>query len=55
MDLKRKARLVADGHKTSDPIGSTYAGVVLRESVMIALTCAALMNLNVWEADIQKS
>ena len=33
MDLTRKARLVADGHKTPDPDGSTYAGVVSRESV----------------------
>ena len=48
MDFTRKARWVLDGHKTLDPIGSTYAGVVLRESVHIALTYAALNELNVF-------
>ena len=28
MDFTRKARWVKDGHKTSDPDYSTYAGVV---------------------------
>jgi hypothetical protein len=30
MDFTRKARWVLDGHKTPDPVGSTYAGVVSR-------------------------
>ena len=38
MDFTRKARWVLDGHRTADPTGSTYAGVVSRESVCIALT-----------------
>ena len=46
MDFTRKARWVPDGHKTLDPIGSTYAGVVSRESVQIALTYAALNDLD---------
>jgi hypothetical protein len=33
MDFTRKARWVIDGHKTDDPTGSTYPGVVSRESV----------------------
>ena len=33
MDFTRKARWVLDGHKTPDPVVSTYAGVVSRESV----------------------
>ena len=33
MDFARKARWVLDGHKTSDPVCSKYAGVVSRESV----------------------
>ena len=33
MDFTRKARWVLDGHKTPDPNGSTFAGVVSRESV----------------------
>ena len=38
MDFTRKARWVLDGHKTPDPVGSKYAGVVSRESVRIAFT-----------------
>ena len=33
LDLTRKAQLVADGHLTPDPVDSTYAGVVSRETV----------------------
>ena len=50
LDLTRKARLVADGHLTPDPIDSTYAGVVSRETVRIALTYAALMGVDIWAA-----
>ena len=35
MDFTRKARWVLDGHKTPDPVGSKYAGVVSRESVRL--------------------
>ena len=52
MDFTRKARWVLGGHKTPDPIGSTYAGVVSRESVCIALTYAALNDLDVFAANI---
>ena len=52
MDFTRKARWVLDGHKTLDPIGSTYAGVVSRESVCISLTYAALNNFDVFAANI---
>ena len=31
MDFTRKARYVADGHLTPDPIASTYVGVVSRQ------------------------
>jgi hypothetical protein len=51
MDFMRKARWVLEGHKTPDPIGSTYAGVVSRESVRIAFTYAALNGLEVFAAD----
>jgi hypothetical protein len=33
MDFTQKARWVLDGHKTPSPLGSTYAGVVSRDSV----------------------
>jgi hypothetical protein len=48
MDFTRKARWVLDGHKQADPEGCTYAGVVSRESVRIALTYAALNGLEVY-------
>ena len=32
-DFTQKTRWVLDGHKTLDPVGSKYAGVVSRESV----------------------
>ncbi len=55
MTLERKARWVKDGHKTPQPECSTYAGVVSRESVRIALTYAAMMGLNVCACDIRNA
>lgn len=55
MDFTRKARWVLDGHKTADPVCSTYAGVVSRESVRIALTYAALNGVDVFAADIRNA
>ena len=55
MDFTRKARWVLDGHKTPDPVGSKYAGVVSRESVRIAFTYAALNDLDVCMADIRNA
>ena len=55
MDFTRKARWVLDGHRCADPYGSTYAGVVSRDSVRIALTYAALNKLDVYAADIRNA
>lgn len=55
MDFTRKARWVKDGHKTADPLGSNYAGVVSRDTVRIAFTYAALNDLNVCAADVQNA
>ena len=55
MDFTRKARWVLDGHRTPDPVGSTYTGVVSRESVQIAFTYAALNGLEVCAADIRNA
>jgi hypothetical protein len=55
MDFTRKARWVLDGHKTANPIGSTFAGVVSRESVRIAFTYAALNEVDVCAADIRNA
>ena len=48
----RKARLVADGHKTKPPTSMTYSSVVARDSVRIALTIASLNSLDVSACDI---
>ena len=53
MDFTRKAQWVLDDHKMPSPIGSTYAGVVLHESVWIAFTYAALNGDDVCAADTQ--
>ena len=55
MDFTRKARWVLDGHKTPNPVISTYAGVVSRESIRIAFTYAALNELDICAADIQNA
>ena len=55
MTLERKARWVKDGHRTPEPRWSTYAGVVSRESVRIALTYASLNSLPICGCDIQNA
>ncbi len=44
-DFRRKARLVAGGHRTEAPATITYASMVSRETVRLALTIAALNDL----------
>jgi hypothetical protein len=51
-DFRRKARMVAGGHMTSAPTIMTYAIVVSRETIRIALTITALNDLKVKAADI---
>jgi hypothetical protein len=52
-DFRRKARFVAGGYTTDTPHAMTYASVVSRESVRIALALAALNDLDVKMADIE--
>ncbi len=54
-DFRRKARLVAGGHTTTAPATITYASVVSRESVRIALLLAALNDVEVKTADIENA
>ena len=51
-DLRRKARLVAGGHMTDTPDTLTYASVVSRDTVRLALTIAALNDLEVKVGDV---
>ena len=53
IDFTRKARFVAGGHVTNPPSTQTYASVVSRESVRIALLIASLNDMNVMSADVQ--
>ena len=55
MKFTRKAKWVLDGHKTPNPIGSTYGRVVSRESVRIAFTYAALNDLDLFAADLRNA
>jgi hypothetical protein len=55
-NLRRKARYVADGHKTDPPVTLTYASMVSRDSVHLFFLLAALNNLKVLAAcDIEVS
>ena len=54
-DFRRKARLVAGGHTTKAPATITYASVVSRESVRIALLMAALNQVEAKTADIENA
>jgi len=53
--FRRKARMVADGHMTESPSFLTNSSVVSRDSVMIALTIAALNGLSILSCDIQNA
>ena len=53
--FRRKARMVAGGHKTVTPAALTYSSVVSRDSVRIAFTIAALNDLQVRTCDIQNA
>ena len=55
MDFTRKARWVLDGHKTSTPEGTTFAGVVSRESVQIIFVYAALNGIAIYAADMRNA
>jgi hypothetical protein len=52
-NFQRKARLVADGHKTHTPASVTYSTVVSRDSVRICLLIVVLNELDVMAADIE--
>ncbi len=51
-DFQQKARLVAGGHKIKAPATITYASVVSGQTVRLALTIAALNDLQVKVGDV---
>jgi hypothetical protein len=54
-DFRRNARSVSGGNTPDTPHSMTYASVVSRESVRIALTVASLNDLDVKMADIENA
>ena len=53
MDLSRKARLVAGGHRHKDvPAHATFSSVASRDSVRLTFMLAALNNINILSCDI---
>jgi hypothetical protein len=54
-NFRRKARFVADDHKTKTPTTMTYSPVVSTDSVCIALIIAALNDLDIMACDIQNA
>ena len=54
-NFRRKTHLVAGGHMTETPATLMYSSVVSRDSVQIALTIAALNDLQVMSCDIQNA
>ena len=49
---KFKARLVADGHLTKEPMETVYSGVVSIRNLRLAMFLAELNNLELWGADV---
>ena len=51
-DGRHKARLVADGHLTPDPVECIYSGVVSLRNLKLDIFLGKLNNLELWGADI---
>ena len=51
-DGRHKARLVADGHLTPEPIENIYSGQVSLRSHRLVIFLGKLNNLDIWGADI---
>ena len=51
-DGRHKARLVADGHLTPEPIKNIYSGVVSLRNLRLVIFLGKLNNLELWGADI---
>ena len=51
-DGRFKARLVADGHLTIEPVESIYSGVVSLRSLRMVVFLSQLNDLEIWGADV---
>ena len=50
-----KARLVADGHLTHEPLENIYSGVVSLRNLRLVIFLGKLNNLDIWGADINNA
>ena len=53
-DGRHKARLVADGHLSPEPIENIYSGVVSLRNLRLVIFLGKLNHLDLWGADIGK-
>ena len=51
-DGRHKARIVADGSLTPEPVENIYSGVVSQRHLRLCLFLGELNNLELWGADI---
>ena len=51
-DGRFKARLVADGHLTKEPVESIFSGVVSLRSLRMVVFLSQLNDLEIWGADV---
>ena len=51
-DGRHKARLVADGHLTPEPVENMYSGIVSLRNLWLVIFLGKLNNLDIWGADI---
>ena len=51
-DGRFKARLVADGHLTKEPVESIFSGVVSLRSLRMVIFLSQLNDLEIWGADV---
>ena len=51
-DGRHKARLVADGHLTREPVETVYSGLVSLRNLRLTIFLSELNNLELWGADI---
>ena len=52
-DGRHKARLVADGHLTSEPIENIYSGVISLRNLRLVIFLCELNNLDIWELTLE--
>ena len=52
-DGRFKARLVADGHLTKEPVESIYSGVVSLRSLRMVVFLSQLNDLEIWEQTLE--